>query len=631
LKIRNQIKLCLIALLVLTGQLIHSSNNSIFSIESKLGSIILQEQDSTLYKKYAVADSLNQVKNYSMALRVAFEILDQADASKDFELISNTNYLIGRLWYQTESYENAVKYFKLSLKGFSEIIEQNNIQFSDLGSGDALSGKNGYLNSNFDLGKSYQKLFEGLISKQQSGAQELSKTDSINKIIYKDSTLYYYNRIVESADLSEPSAKFKARAYNNLSGIYIRDSLLDIAEDYALKSLEMKKLLNDQYSLAIGYNALSNVYYLKQQYEDSKQALFDGLKSLENIKGERIDKLKAGLYLNVAYSMYRLKDYHAYEYQKKSWELYDKLDEVENERVLTGIEAERNYEKGIQQGIMLEEIKRQKVKRNTWILGISSFFIIVLLVFFLNQYKLRQKNLSLELSKQELIQQQKLEKIKAESQIRILNATLDGKESERKQIAETLHDSVSALLSSANLHLQACKTQFNGSTPIEVDKSQSIINEASQKIRDLSHTLVSSILLKFGLSFAIKDIAEKFSNSELKIDYDTRYIQRYDQGFEIKLYNIIQEFINNILKHSHASHAKITLVEKKKKLHLIIEDNGQGFDVNQIPEKDGLGINQIDARIQMMKGKFTIETAKGKGTKIIIELPVFEKETISII
>jgi signal transduction histidine kinase len=117
----------------------------------------------------------------------------------------------------------------------------------------------------------------------------------------------------------------------------------------------------------------------------------------------------------------------------------------------------------------------------------------------------------------------------------------------------------------------------------------------------------------------------------LKIDYDTRYIKRYDQGFEIKLYNIIQEFINNILKHSHASHAKITLVEKKKKLHLIIEDNGQGFDTAQIPEKDGLGINQIDARIQMMKGKFTIETAKGKGTKIIIELPVFEKEpTISI-
>ena len=234
------------------------------------------------------------------------------------------------------------------------------------------------------------------------------------------------------------------------------------------------------------------------------------------------------------------------------------------------------------------------------------------------------------LFRSELIQQQKLEKIKNESQIRILNATLDGKESERKQIAETLHDSVSALLSSANLHLQACKTQFNGKTPIEVDKSQSIINEASQKIRDISHTLVSSILLKFGLSFAIKDIAEKFSNSELQIDHETRYIKRYDQGFEIKLYNIIQEFINNILKHRQASHAMITLVEKNKKLILIIEDNGQGFDKETIPEKDGLGINQIDARIQMMKGKFNIESGKGKGTKITIELPVFEKEAVTI-
>jgi signal transduction histidine kinase len=326
-----------------------------------------------------------------------------------------------------------------------------------------------------------------------------------------------------------------------------------------------------------------------------------------------------------------LEDYEAYQWQGKAYDIYDSINELNRERELTRITQEKNFDLGRLYGIQQEEIKKQKAQTVSWIIGISSFFVIVLLVFFLNQYKLRQKNLNLEMTRKELEQQRKLERIKADSQIRILNATLDGKESERKQIAETLHDSVSALLSSANLHLQACKTQFNGSTPIEVDKSQSIINEASQKIRDLSHTLVSSILLKFGLSFAIKDIAEKFSNSELKIDYDTRYIKRYDQGFEIKLYNIIQEFINNILKHSHASHAKITLVEKKKKLHLIIEDNGQGFDTAQIPEKDGLGINQIDARIQMMKGKFTIETAKGKGTKIIIELPVFEKEpTISI-
>jgi signal transduction histidine kinase len=232
----------------------------------------------------------------------------------------------------------------------------------------------------------------------------------------------------------------------------------------------------------------------------------------------------------------------------------------------------------------------------------------------------------LQLSKQELLQQQKLEKIRTEAQIRILNATLDGKETERKQIAETLHDNVSALLSSANLHLQACKSLFKGSAPIEVDKSQAIIHEASHQIRDLSHSLVSSVLLKFGLSYAIKDMVEKYSNSQLEIFCEIKYIKRYDQDFEIKLFNISQELVNNILKHSEASVAKIILLEKNSKLFLTIQDNGKGFDKLQVSTKDGLGINQINARIHMMKGKFSIETKKDKGTLITIELPVYERE-----
>ena len=83
------------------------------------------------------------------------------------------------------------------------------------------------------------------------------------------------------------------------------------------------------------------------------------------------------------------------------------------------------------------------------ILGISGSILY--------NYKLRQNNLKLKLEKTESAQKSKLEKLKSESQVRILNATLDGKEAERKQIAETLHDSVSSLLSSANLHLQATK------------------------------------------------------------------------------------------------------------------------------------------------------------------------------
>ena len=103
------------------------------------------------------------------------------------------------------------------------------------------------------------------------------------------------------------------------------------------------------------------------------------------------------------------------------------------------------------------------------------------------------------------------------------------------------------------------------------------------------------------------------------------------QKFEIKTYNIIQEFVNNILKHSKAKNAIIKLKEEEED-HILMQifDDGIGFDQTQIALKDGLGINQIEARIQIMKGKLEINSQKGKGTQINVELPVQEKEEIKL-
>lgn len=578
-------------------------------------SFVIQVSDSTLVKKHQIANLLFEQGNYSEALQKSLVLLEDARRKGDSARIIDTQYLLGKIWYRTQSYEKAISNFRASLDGYISIYRQNKTleTYEPESPVEFL-----VLENNFKIGTSYQRLFENLLE------------DPEKMPVYRDSTLYFYNKVIQERYNKDNFLLVQSKAYNNLSNIVSRDSLFDLAESYANKAIEIKIRIGDQHGVGLAYNNLSNIHFFKGEYDLSKKALEKGLSVMEKISGDKADVIKADLYFNLAYTMYMLEDYKAYEFQEMSYNLTQKLDDKESRRVLAEIDAKNNYKLGVKDGIYQEEIKRQKAQK--WYIGggITFLSVIIILVFFLKQNKLKQQNLSLELSQQELIQQQKIEKVKAESQIRILNATLDGKESERKQIAETLHDSVSALLSSANLHLQACKTQFNGSTPIEVDKSQSIINEASQKIRDLSHTLVSSILLKFGLSYAIKDMAEKFSNSELQIGYETKYIQRYDQGFEIKLYNIIQEFVNNILKHSKASEAQITLMEKKKKLYLTIEDNGQGFDKTTIPEKDGLGINQIDARIQMMQGKFEIESGFGRGTVISIELPVFERKLESI-
>ena len=327
--------------------------------------------------------------------------------------------------------------------------------------------------------------------------------------------------------------------------------------------------------------------------------------------------------------MYKLKDYKAYEFQEISYDIKDELRDTEIRGIVKTINAEYDVDTAKKLVLKEEENKRLKNQRTFGSLGIGGLIIIITLLYALNFYKLRQKNLSLQLSQTQLVQLQNLEKIKSDSQVRILNATIDGKESERKQIAETLHDSVSALLSSANLHLQATRGLFKGETPVEIDKTQKIIKEASQTIRDLSHTLVSSVLLKFGLKYAIKDMADKYSNSQIKIDTRIGETRRYEQNFEIKAYNIIQEFINNILKHSKAEKAMIKLDEADGKLYLRISDDGVGFDKKKIVKKEGLGLNQIDARIQMMQGEFHIDTSPKNGTVIKVILPILEKEQIN--
>jgi len=524
--------------------------------------------------------------------------------------------LIGRIWYASRAYKKALVYFQKSVVGYTRIFEEkkfSNYHLEKHHVNDDFS----ILNGNLQIAKSYQRLFELFI--------ENKGKDSLNKL-HREKALFFYDKILQSNSLSNDVSLLRSKAYNNISGIYMRDSVYLKAEEYLLKSLEIKKRLKDKYLLASGYNALSNIYFFEREYEASKKALSLGLKSIKNIKGKRADEIRAGLLLNMAYSMYKLKDYHAYDYQEKSWELYDKIKDRENQQKIADIYADRNFDRGLQEGIFQQEIKRQKAQRTFWISGIGGLIVILSLLYALNYYKLRQKNLSLQLSQTKLLQNQSIEKIKSESQIRILNATIDGKETERKQIAETLHDSVSALLSSANLHLQAAKPKFKGKTPLEIYKTQKIIIEASEKVRDLSHTLVSSVLLKFGLAFSIKDMADKYSNSQIEFKTNLANLRRYDQDFEIKLYNIIQEFINNILKHSRAEQAIINLAEVQGKLSLKITDNGIGFDKTKITVKEGLGLSQIDARIQIMKGEFTIDSSLNNGTIIKVILPISEKE-----
>jgi two-component system NarL family sensor kinase len=576
---------------------INAASNKINSkevshIETSLEFIV--KIDSTFQKKYDHIVQIYNEENYVKALAKILKLEEDPRVNNKNSNLYFISFLKGDIYNKTKNYVRALKYYKKSLV--------------------FLKRKN-----NFDT-------YRTDIYNKNLAETYLKIGSSFHRLFKMDSAKYYYNRVENLPDLNNDILEFKAMSFVNLSGIYQQDSIYDLAINYAGKAITIYDENNSKVNKASALNNLGNIYLDLGKFKAAREIYNQGISSIKNNQSPKAKRYTQDLNYNLAWALRKLKDYKAYDYQEISYNMRDTLRNKEFRSAIEQITAENNV-----YDVKREEKDKRLRQRNTfWIFTVISVIIIISLLYSLSFYKLKQKNLGLKLSQIKLNKEQNIEKLKSEYQIKILNAAIDGKESERKEIAEILHDSVSALLSSANLHLMAVKARFKeDNIPIEIDKTQKIIKEASVNIRDLSHTLVSSVLLKFGLNFALKDMASKYSNSALHIEIDIDDSRRYHQNFEIKVHNIIQEFLNNILKHSKAQNAFIKFYEKNNRICFQIFDDGIGFDKTKIFKKDGLGLNQIDARIQIMDGKFLVESAIGEGTTISVELPIVEKDIVT--
>lgn len=243
-------------------------------------------------------------------------------------------------------------------------------------------------------------------------------------------------------------------------------------------------------------------------------------------------------------------------------------------------------------------------------------FAGILFYFFYQNLKLRQKN--------------KLKDLSHNVQQNLVNATIDGQEEERKRLSGVLHDNISALLSSASLHLMAFEAnhpEIDG----ELKKTKAIIKEAHDKVRDLSHDLIPPVLEKLGLIAAFEDLCEKNSNSLIHFQFNN-FIEedlRFQNEFEMKLYFIVAELFNNIMKHSNASEASLTIDKENDQLSINIEDNGKGFSTKEGKPKEGLGLSQIKTRIKSLNGSITINSKEKSGTIIYIKVQIPELKSAS--
>lgn len=208
------------------------------------------------------------------------------------------------------------------------------------------------------------------------------------------------------------------------------------------------------------------------------------------------------------------------------------------------------------------------------------------------------------------------------AQINLMVAT---QEEERKRISRDLHDDIGTKLSALKLFLSSLQEKAvdinNDVIKKLATKSEQFITETIKDVRELLLNLSPTVLEEFGYTIAVEGLINKIN--ETKQIYFSLVIfgldQRLKKEYELALYRITQELINNVLKHAEAKNVSLQIGKRDSKIILMIEDDGKGFDVNA--HKDGYGLHNLDTRTQMLHGKFIIESQPGKGTSVLIEIP----------
>jgi two-component system NarL family sensor kinase len=420
----------------------------------------------------------------------------------------------------------------------------------------------------------------------------------------------------------EYSAKAKDSSQLLLTNLNIAWAFFDIKEfDQGYPYLQFVNRYHEKYGsdmTIVAINMLNAIYHADKRENSNAEYYFNKAIRLGKTSDEKFDlALTHQEYANYLKSIGNYKD--AFE----NLLLYNSItDQINNEEKLNKARTEglnleiEEYKREVQKieaqyKTQQEVLAQEKTMTRRKFFAIISIFLIsiVLFYFYIQNSRLIQKN--------------RLNSLRNKIQQNIINASLSGQEIERKKIAAFLHDNISALLSSAGLHLSV----FNSKNPhssSEIKKIEALLGEAHDKVRDLSHELIPALLVRFGLLYALADLCEKNSNSTITFDYesDINNQKRYQEDFEIKIYFIISELLNNVMKHSQATIGKVSLEESDGVLRIQVFDNGKGFNSNQFQILEGFGINQIRARINAMKGNLTIDSKLDMGTIISIDVPV---------
>ncbi len=439
-----------------------------------------------------------------------------------------------------------------------------------------------------------------------------------------DEALKYYQLGLEiSKDLQEESEIILC--YHNIAEVFAEQLKYELAESYYRKALDFHLKFDNKRGVALEYNNLGTLYLEQGKVSEAKPFYLDAI-SLAKTGGFRLvlEAAYGGLSkVHAKQSNYKA----AFESIREYVALNDSLVGVENSKNFA--ELRTKYETAEKEKLLAEEqirtskLEQDKVnlelvasRRSKWIVGLLALLSVLILLSLLWVERKKKKATA-----------EKNEAIIAERDKGAM-AVFNAQEEERKRISKDLHDGIGQQLSGLKMAFQKLGKSISKKLPEEEDqigKLTVVLTESAEEVRSISHQMMPRALTELGLIEAIEDLLVK-SLKPLEVRYSFEHFgieKRLEERIEISLYRVLQELLNNIIKHSKANQVSVQLFRNQNKLILIVEDNGTGIKQSNT---DGHGLLNIKSRVNTLFGELNLEPSPSSGTLATIRIPLAYKE-----
>jgi two-component system, NarL family, sensor kinase len=554
------------------------------------------------YQKGNLAEAL---KSYESSLKIREKLNDKA-------LIASSLTKIALIYHDMGNYPKALEQQLSVLKIYVDLKNEQNISFTYNNLGELYNQLGDY-----DKALDYwNKALE--INKRTGNKYALGGSYSGSAIIYEkqkkyDLAIENLNKgaalFLEIGDYDDYSA-----CLNNIGMIYRDQGDIKHGLEAYEKALAMSIKYDDLHGQA---KYMCNIGLVLTNLGDYKKAEDYFKKALVISETNNIRSMQRMAYKSLAILYIKSKDPRAMEFYEKYDHLKDSIFSEESSKQVAEMQTKYDTEKKEQENELLSKdnvvkaalIEQQTMQRNLLIFFIGTILLVSYLLY--NRYKLKQK----QLFQQELITQQALRS----------KAVIEAEEKERMRIARELHDGVGQQLSAVKLNMSSLSSSIelkNDEQRTMMQNALEIIDESVKEVRSVSHSMMPNALLKSGLATAVREFLNRISHTDkLRIELEIHGLaERLESTTETILFRVLQELVNNIIKHSQATVVNIQLVRNEDELNIMIEDNGVGFDVSRVSE--GIGLKNIESRIAYLNGTVHFDSRPGKGTTVTIDVPL---------